>query len=167
MAALTNMKKYKIRPATENDISLILSFINKFAEYEQALNEVVATEDILRKSLFGEHRYAEVIIGYYDSVPVSFAVYFYNFSTWFGRPGLYLEDVFVKPVYRHKGFARAMLIYLAKLAKEHNCGRFEWSVLDWNKSAIRFYKRIGAVPMNEWTVYRLTGDALDKLAAGS
>ncbi|MCK4445657.1 MAG: GNAT family N-acetyltransferase [Candidatus Marinimicrobia bacterium] len=167
MAALTNMKKYEIRPATENDISLILSFINEFAEYEQALNEVVATEDILRKSLFGEHRYAEVIIGYYDSVPVSFAVYFYNFSTWFGRPGLYLEDVCVKPVYRHKGFARAMLIYLAKLAKEHNCGRFEWSVLDWNKSAIRFYKRIGAVPMNEWTVYRLTGDALDKLAAGS
>ncbi|RKY53335.1 MAG: GNAT family N-acetyltransferase [Candidatus Neomarinimicrobiota bacterium] len=165
MAALTIVEKYEIRPATVGDVSLILSFIRQLAEYEQALNEVVATEYILRESLFGKHPCAEVIIGYFNSVPVSFAVYFYNFSTWLGSPGLYLEDIYVKPEYRHKGFARAMMIYLAKLAKERNCGRFEWSVLNWNKSAIRFYKRIGAVPMDEWTVYRLTGDALDKLAA--
>jgi len=165
VASLTILKNYEIKPATVDDVSLVLSFIKELAEYEQALNEVVATVDILRESLFGKHPCAEVIIGYYNSVPVSFAVYFFNFSTWLGSPGLYLEDIYVKPEYRHKGFATAMMIYLAKLAKERKCGRLEWSVLNWNKPAVRFYKGIGAVPMNEWTVYRLTGDALDKLAA--
>lgn len=156
--------KFEILPATEKDIPLILQFIKELAEYEKLANEVVATEDILRQSLFGNRRTAEVIIGYWEKTPVAFAVYFHNFSTFLGRPGLYLEDLFVKPEMRGKGIGKFMLQYLAQIAKERGCGRLEWWVLDWNEPAIRFYKSLGAIPMDEWTVFRVTGKALDKLA---
>ena len=155
---------FKIKPATIEDAPLILSFIKELAEYEKLLHEVVATEDILKETLFGNKAHAEVIIGYLDSIPVSFALYFHNFSTFLGRPGIYLEDLFVKPEARGKGIAQKMLAYLAYLAKVRKCDRLEWWVLDWNETAIGFYKRIGAKPMDEWTVYRLTGESLESLA---
>lgn len=155
---------FEIKKASINDVPLILSFIKELAEYEKLAHEVVATEDILKETLFGDKTNAEVIIGYLDSVPVSFALYFYNFSTFLGRPGIYLEDLFVKPTARGKGIGKKMLAYLARLAKEKNCGRLEWWVLDWNEDAIRFYKSIGAKPMNEWTVFRVTGKELEDLS---
>ncbi len=159
------MPELRIRTATEDDVPLILSLIRELAEYERLCHEVSATEDVLRESLFGERQGAEALICYHDSAPAGFALFFHNFSTFLGRPGIYLEDLYVKPELRGKGVGRAMLVYLAKLAKERNCGRLEWSVLDWNEPAIRLYRSIGAVPMNEWTVYRLTGEALDLLSA--
>ncbi len=158
------MPKLEIRIATEDDVPLILSFIKELAEYENLSHEVYATEDLLREYLFGERRGAEVVIGHHGEDPAGFALFFHNFSTFLGRPGIYLEDLYVTPELRGKGVGRALLTYLAKLAKERNCGRLEWSVLDWNEPAIKLYESIGAVPMNEWTVYRLTGDALDGLA---
>jgi len=158
------MNDFTIKPATVDDVPLILQFIKELAEYEKLAHEVVATEAILKETLFGEKAHAEVCIGYLDNVPVSFALFFHNFSTFLGRSGIYLEDLYVKPEARGEGVGQKMLQYLARLAKERNCGRLEWWVLDWNESAIRFYKRIGAVPMDEWTVHRVTGDALDKLA---
>ena len=158
------MPKLKIRKAQIADVSMILQFIRELAEYEKLLHEVVATEEILRETLFGEKPSAEVVIGYVDDEPAGFALFFHNFSTFLGRPGIYLEDLYVKPKFRGKGFGQKLLSYLAKLAKERNCGRLEWWVLDWNESAIKFYKSLGAVPMDEWTVFRLTSDALDKLA---
>ena len=157
------MPKLKIRKAQIADVSMILQFIRELAEYEKLLHEVVATEEILRETLFGEKPSAEVVIGYVDDEPAGFALFFHNFSTFLGRPGIYLEDLYVKPKFRGKGFGQKLLSYLAKLAKERNCGRLEWWVLDWNESAIKFYKSLGAVPMDEWTVFRLTSDALDKL----
>jgi GNAT superfamily N-acetyltransferase len=154
-----------IKSATAQDVSLILSFIKELAEYEKLSHEVVATEDSLKATLFGEHPHAEVIIGYLNQVPVSFALFFHNFSTFLGRPGIHLEDLFVKPEARGKGVGQKMLAYLAAIAKSRKCGRFEWSVLDWNESAIGFYERLGAKAMDEWTVYRVTGHALDNLAA--
>lgn len=156
--------KFEIKRAESADVPLILSFIKELAEYEKLLHEVVATEAILQETLFGEHSHAEVIIGYLDHKPVSFALYFHNFSTFLGRPGIYLEDLYVKPEARGKGIGQKILGYLAQLAKKRKCGRLEWWVLDWNETAIGFYKRIGAKPMDEWTVYRVTGDALDNLA---
>lgn len=156
---------FEIKTATIQDVPLILSFIKELAEYEKLLHEVVATEAILKETLFGDKTHAEVVIGYLKSVPVSFALYFHNFSTFLGRPGIYLEDLFVKPEARGLGIGQEMLAYLAHLAKERNCGRLEWWVLDWNETAIGFYKRIGAKAMDEWTVYRVTDDALDNLAA--
>jgi GNAT superfamily N-acetyltransferase len=155
---------FTIKKATIEDVSLILYFIKELAEYEKLSHEVVATEDTLKETLFGKQSHAEVIIGYLNHVPISFALYFYNFSTFLGRPGIYLEDLFVKPEARGKGVGQKMLTYLAHLAKSKNCGRLEWWVLDWNETAIGFYKRIGAKPMDEWTVYRVTGQALDNLA---
>jgi GNAT superfamily N-acetyltransferase len=155
----------EIRIATEADVPLILSFIKELAGYERLSHEVSATEDLLRKSLFGERQGAEVVVGYRGDEPAGFALFFHNFSTFLGRPGIYLEDLYVKPELRGQGVGRSMLAYLAKLAKERDCGRLEWSVLDWNEPAIKLYKSIGAVPMDEWTVYRLTGKALDELAA--
>ena len=114
--------------------------------------------------LFGERQYAETVIAYHQNQPVGFALFFHNFSTFLGKPGIYLEDLFVDPDQRGKGFGKALLVYLAKLAQERNCGRFEWSVLDWNTPSIKFYESLGAVPLNEWTMYRLTGAALEKLA---
>ena len=156
---------FELRFAEASDVPLVLTFIRELAGYEKLLHEVVATEEILRDTLFGPRRVAEVILGFYEQKPVSFAIFFHNYSTFLGRPGLYLEDLFVKLEMRGKGFGKAMLSYLAKLAKERGCGRFEWWVLDWNESAIGFYKKLGAVPMRDWTVYRATGEALDKLAA--
>ena len=158
------MPEIGIRPATEEDVPLILSFIRELAGYERLSHEVSATEDLLRESLFGARRGAEVVIGSHADEPASFALFFHNFSTFLGRPGIYLEDLYVKPEFRGKGIGRVMLVYLAGLAKERGCGRLEWSVLDWNEPAIRLYKGIGAVPMDDWTVYRVTGEALDELA---
>ena len=159
----TKLDGFQIRFAQRKDVSLILEFIKELAEYEKMLHEVVATEELLMESLF-ERKIAEVIIGEYQNKPVAFALFFHNFSTFMGRPGIYLEDLYVKPEMRGKGIGTIMLSFLAKLAVERNCGRFEWSCLDWNEPAIQFYKRLGAVPMDEWTVYRVHGEALNKLA---
>lgn len=154
---------FVIRPAGQEDAGLLLEFIRGLADYEKLSHEVVATPELLRKNLF-EKKCGEAVIGFYRNEPVSFALFFTSFSTFLGKPGLYLEDLFVKPEFRGKGFGKAMLIYLAKLAVERDYGRFEWSVLDWNTPAIDFYKSLGAVPMDEWTTFRLTGDALKGLA---
>ncbi len=159
------MPEIGIRPATEEDVPLILSFIRELAGYERLSHEVSATEDLLRESLFGKRRGAEVVIGQHADEPAGFALFFHNFSTFLGRPGIYLEDLYVKPEFRGKGIGRAMLAYLAGLAKERNCGRLEWSVLNWNEPAIKLYRGVGAVPMDDWTIYRVTGEALDDLAA--
>lgn len=157
-------KDFEIRPATEGDAPLILSFIRKLAVYEKLAHKAPVTEETLRETLFGERRYAEVVIGYHLGEPVGFALFFHNYSTFLGRPGVYLEDLFVDEEHRGKGFGKALLAYLARLTKERNCGRLEWAVLNWNEPSINFYKALGAAPMNEWTVFRVTGDALDKLA---
>jgi GNAT superfamily N-acetyltransferase len=158
------MSEFEIKPATIEDVPVILTFIKGLAEYEKLSHEVVATEEILRETLFGQKPFAEVVIGYYHQQPVCFALFFHNFSTFLGRPGIYLEDLFVQPEFRGKGFGGKLLSYLAKLTKQRNCGRLEWSVLDWNEPAIRFYKALGAKPMDDWTIFRVTGEALDKLA---
>ncbi len=149
-----------IRLATEADIFLILSFIKELAEYEKLAHEVVATEAILRKTLFGPKQYAEVIIAMQKDEPIGFALFFHNFSTFLGKPGIYIEDIFIRPSARGKGIGQLLLKTIAELALERDCGRVEWWVLDWNETAIGFYKKIGAIPMDEWTVFRLTGDAL-------
>jgi GNAT superfamily N-acetyltransferase len=156
----------EIRNATEDDVPLILSLIKELAEYERLSHEVVATEEILRDSLFGERRVAEALLGYLGDDPAGFALFFHNFSTFLGRPGIYLEDLYVRPKFRSAGVGRALLVHIAGLARDRNCGRLEWSVLDWNESAIGFYKGIGASPVSGWTVYRVTGEALEELAAG-
>jgi GNAT superfamily N-acetyltransferase len=158
------VSNFLIRPAVEQDVPLVLSFIQQLAEYERLTHEAVVTEDTLRESLFGERRCAEVLLGYFENEPVAFAVFFHNFSTFLGKPGLYLEDLFVIPEMRGRGFGRTMLIELARIARERGCGRFEWSVLDWNEPAIGFYKKLGATPMDEWTVFRVKGEALERLA---
>jgi GNAT superfamily N-acetyltransferase len=152
-----------IRAATERDAGLILRFITGLAEYEKLTHEVQATESQLRETLFGTRRYAEVLIGEHEGRPVGFALFFHNYSTFLGRPGIYLEDLFVLPELRGRGFGKALLAHLAALAVERGCGRLEWSVLDWNAPAIGFYKKLGAVPMDAWTIFRLTGEALAAL----
>ena len=154
-----------IRPATVDDVPVILAFIRELAEYEKLSVEVVATEDLLRETLFGSKAGAEVLIASLDDQSAGFALFFHNFSTFLGLPGIYLEDLFVRPEFRGSGLGRSLLAYLARLTTERRCGRLEWSVLDWNKPAIGFYKKLGADVMSDWTVYRLTGDALDRLAA--
>lgn len=154
-----------IRSATHHDVPVILEFIKALAEYEKLTHEVVATEESLRATLFGDKAFAEVVIGYDASgVPAGFALFFHNYSTFLAKPGIYLEDLFVKPEFRGKGYGKSLLIYLARLAEERNCGRLEWSVLDWNTPAIDFYKSLGAKPMDEWTMFRVTGEALKQLA---
>jgi GNAT superfamily N-acetyltransferase len=160
------MPELEIRAATEADVPLILSLIRELAEYERLSHEVVATEEALRDSLFGERPLAEVLLAFVGEEPIGFALFFHNFSTFLGRPGIYLEDLYVRPEYRGAGVGRALLAHLARLAKERGCRRLEWSVLDWNEPAIGFYKRIGASPVSGWTVYRLTGETLDRLATG-
>jgi GNAT superfamily N-acetyltransferase len=160
----TRLPELTLRFAEESDVPLVLSFIKKLADYEKLALEVVTDEVTLHRSLFGERRVAEVILGDYDDQPVAFALFFHNFSTFLGRPGLYLEDLFVDPAMRGRGIGQIMLSYLAHLAVKRGCGRLEWWVLDWNESAIKFYKRLGASPMNEWTVYRVTGPTLAQLA---
>lgn len=169
---LPAMSSIEIRPATPEDVPLILSFIKELAEYERAPDAVTATEELLHKNLFGpERRHAEVIIASYQKSPdapkepAGFALFFHNFSTWVGKPGLYLEDLFVRPQFRGVGIGKKLLIQLAALAKERDCGRFEWVVLDWNEPSRKFYESLGAVPLKEWIIHRVDGKALDELAA--
>lgn len=152
-----------IRKAVESDIQTIFKFICELAEYEKLTHEVTATEEILLDSLFVK-RQAEVLIAEVEGAPVGFVLFFHNFSTFKGRACLYLEDLYIKPEYRGKGFGKELLIELAKIAVERNCERFEWAVLDWNEPSISFYKKMGAIPMDDWTVFRLTGDPLNNLA---
>ena len=160
----SSVPRLEIRSATKSDVPVILSFIKKLADYERLSHEMVATEGMLRKTLFGRQRTAEVAIGYYKKEPVGFVLFFPNYSTFLGRPGLYIEDLFVDESHRRRGFGRALLLYVARLASERGCGRLEWSVLDWNEPAINFYKKLGAIPMSEWTVFRVTGESLIRLA---
>jgi GNAT superfamily N-acetyltransferase len=153
-----------IRPATVTDVPSILELIRALAAYERAPHEVTATEERLVDVLFGKKPAAEVLLAFEGEKPVGFAVYFHNFSTWLGRPGLYLEDLFVRPEQRGKGYGRALLVELAKIARDRGCGRMEWAVLDWNEPAIDFYRKLGAKPMDEWTVFRLTHDGIERLA---
>jgi GNAT superfamily N-acetyltransferase len=155
---------FQIRPATLDDVPTILSLIRDLAEYERAPNAVVATEEGLREVLFGARPAAEVVLALEGKMPVGFAVFFHNFSTWLGRAGLYLEDLFVRPDARGKGYGRALLVHLARIAQERGCGRMEWAVLDWNEPAIQFYRKLGAAPNEEWTVFRLTSEGIAKLA---
>ncbi len=154
-----------ITPASEDDLPLILRFIQDLAVYERMRDECVATEEKLRHSLFGEHPYAEVLIARLDDEPVGFALYFHNYSTFLAQRGLYLEDLFVNPDARGKGIGCALLAALARIAVDRGCERLEWAVLDWNDLAIDFYKRIGAVAKDEFTTFRLSGEALDEMAA--
>jgi GNAT superfamily N-acetyltransferase len=155
---------FTIRSASEADVPVILQLIRDLAEYERAPNEVVATEKGLIEALFGEHPAAEVLLGEEAGTPVCFALFFHNFSTWMGRRGLYLEDLFVQPEKRGKGYGRALLVRLAEIARERNCGRMEWAVLDWNEPAIKFYRQLGARPNDDWTIFRLTRDGIASLA---
>jgi len=154
-----------LRVATRDDIALIAQFIRALAEYEKLLDEVRLDEGVLAEKLFGPHPYAEVLIGEIDGQPQGFALFFHNFSTFEGRPGIYLEDLFVTPEARGSGLGTALLAELARLAVDRDCARLEWSVLDWNEPSIGFYKALGAKPMDEWTVFRLDGAALTNLAA--
>jgi GNAT superfamily N-acetyltransferase len=151
--------KLQFRKATRDDIPLILSFIRELAEYERLSHEVTATEEILARSLFGEREAAEVVFAIADGVEVGFALWFHNFSTFVGKPGLYLEDLYVKPEFRKKGIGKALMEFCIKTARERDCGRMEWWVLKWNP-AIKFYEQMGAIPMDEWVVYRLTEEKI-------
>jgi GNAT superfamily N-acetyltransferase len=154
---------FEIREAAESDVPLILQFIRDLAEYEKLAHLVVATEKQLRSTLFGPARLAEVLIASEDGAPAGFALFFHNYSTFLGQPGIYLEDLFVKPEFRGRGYGKALLVRLAQIARDRNCGRVEWAVLNWNEPAIAFYKSLGARPMDEWTVFRLTGEELEKM----
>jgi GNAT superfamily N-acetyltransferase len=154
----------RIREASPDDAPLILAFIRDLAAYERLAEEVVATEDAIRETLFGETPRAEVLIAELDGSPVGFALYFHNYSTFLGQAGIYLEDLFVRPEVRGRGVGRALLAELAATALRRGCGRLEWAVLDWNEDAIGFYRRLGALPCDEWTTYRLSGEALARLS---
>jgi len=153
-----------IRPAVEADVPVILQFIRDLAKYEHLEHEVVANEGLLREGLFGSRPYAEVVLASLNGEPVGFALFFHNFSTFLGRPGIYLEDLYVRPEARGHGVGRQVLTWLAATAVSRGCGRLEWAVLDWNEPSIRFYRNLGAVPLNDWTTYRVTGPALNQLA---
>ena len=161
----TRDPRFVIHAATQADVPVILALIKELADYERLSHEVVATEADLARSLFGDRPVAEAVVGRYDDEAVAFALFFPSFSTFLGRPGIYLEDLYVRSSFRGRGLGRRMLAHLAGLTVERGCGRFEWSVLDWNELAIRSYRRAGARPLADWTVYRLTGDALETLAA--
>lgn len=154
----------ELRGATVDDVPTIARLIRALSVYEKLEHDVVMTEEKLRDNLFGAHRYAEVVLAEEDTVAIGFALFFHNFSTFLGQPGIYLEDLFVDPEKRGHGVGRQLLAHLAQLAVERNCGRLEWSVLNWNRDAIGFYERLGAHPNSEWTVYRLAGQALHELA---
>ena len=159
----TKLSDFTLRFAQEKDLNTILTFIKALAEYENMTEHVVATEDLLKVSLF-EKKAEEVVIGEFQGKPVCFALFFHNFSTFLGKPGIYLEDLFVLPEARGKGIGKIMLSFLANLAVQRGCGRLEWSCLDWNEPSINFYKKQGAISMDEWTVYRASDEALIKLA---
>ncbi|MBB4863980.1 GNAT superfamily N-acetyltransferase [Pseudomonas nitritireducens] len=158
------MPRVTLRPAAPDDIPLILELIRELADYEKLVHEVQADAQRLHDHLFGPRPYAEVLIGEVDGQPQGFALFFHNYSTWLSQPGIYLEDLYVRPAARGAGLGKALLSELARLAVARGCGRLEWSVLDWNEPAIGFYRRLGARPQDEWSVYRLTGDALRDLA---
>ena len=155
---------FAIRSARVEDVPIIFQLIRDLATYERAPNEVTATEEQLVDVFFGKRPAAEVLLAFEKDKPVGFAVFFHNFSTWLGRPGLYLEDLFVKPENRGNGYGRALLVDLAKIARDRGCGRMEWAVLNWNDPAIQFYRKLGAKPLDEWSVFRLTRDGIVKLA---
>jgi len=157
-------KNLEIKKATREDSEIIYNFIYQLAEYEKLTNDVTATPDSLKETLFAPNANVEAVIGYMDKKPVAFALYFYNYSTFKGKRGLYLEDIFVIPEMRGNGIGRQLLKRLAQIAKENECARLEWSVLDWNKPAIDFYKSLGAKPLDEWTVFRLTEKEIENLA---
>lgn len=158
------MSRLQLRPARRQDVPLILGFIRELAEYEKLSHQVVADEAQLAANLFGARPYAEVLIGEVDGEPAGFALFFHNFSTFLGKPGIYLEDLYVRPAVRGSGLGKALLVELARLAVSRGCGRLEWAVLDWNEPAIGFYQRLGARPQDDWTGYRLSGAALTDLA---
>jgi len=156
---------FSVTQATAADVPAIFAMIRALADYERLSDAVTTSEAELRDVLFGASPAAEVLLGFEGETPVGMAIFFHNFSTFLGKRGLYLEDLFVKPAYRGRGYGKALLIRLAQLAVERDCGRMEWSVLDWNEPSIGFYRKLGAVPMDEWTVFRLTGDALAALGS--
>jgi GNAT superfamily N-acetyltransferase len=158
------MPQFEVRGATRQDVPLVLELIRELAEYEKLSHEVVATEDSLLEWLFGDRPVAEVLLAEYGTEAAGFALFFHNFSTFLGKPGIYLEDLYVRPRFRRSGIGKSMLAHLARLARERGCGRVEWSVLDWNEPSIRFYESLGAVAMDDWTVHRMTGEALEGLA---
>jgi len=159
----TSIENLKIRETSEEDCNLILSFIKEIAEYEKLSDEVVATEEILKESIFNNNR-AEVVIVELEGKAIGYALYFYNFSTFNGKSGLYLEDLFIKKEFRGRGIGKEVFKFLVKKAKKEDCKRMEWSCLDWNEPSIKFYKSLGAVPMDEWTVYRLTEKEINRLS---
>ncbi|HKL52608.1 MAG TPA: GNAT family N-acetyltransferase [Wenzhouxiangellaceae bacterium] len=159
----SNPNSLTIRPAGPDDIDELLALIHQLAVYEKAPEEAVATPDLIHRALFGEQPTAEAVIAEWQGEPAGFALFFHNFSTWLGKPGLYLEDLFVREEMRGKGIGKALLLHLAGIARERGCGRMEWSVLDWNTPAIDFYKSLDAKPQSEWTVYRLDAAALERL----
>ncbi len=162
--AANDSSSVSLRAAKERDVGVILGFIKELADFERLSHEVVATEAMLARHLFGDRPVAEAIVAEFDGAPVGFALFFHSFSTFLGKPGLYLEDLFVTPSLRGKGIGRALLRRVSKLALERDCGRVEWAVLDWNEPAIKFYEKIGAAPMVEWSTYRLAGSALREFA---
>ena len=166
-SSLTASSPFTIAPATPDDVPLILSMVRELAEYERLGHEVTATDALLRGALFGPTPIAHAAIAREGAAAVGFALYFFNFSTFLAKPGLYLEDLFVRPAWRRRGLGRLLLVYLAGIAVERGCGRMEWSVLNWNETALRVYRAIGATALNEWTVQRLTGQALADLASGA
>jgi GNAT superfamily N-acetyltransferase len=161
----TSNPNITLRFAVKKDVNVILNFIKSLAEYEKLSKDVTATEELLTSTLFGKKKIAEVIIAEYENKPAGFALFFHNFSTFIGKPGIYLEDLFVDPQLRGKGIGKILLSYLGKLALERDCGRIEWAVLDWNEPAIKFYKKLGAQAMDEWTVFRVTGEQINSLAS--
>lgn len=159
------MSTLKILPATVADVPTILGLIRELASYEKLLHEVVATEALLQRNLFGEQPFAECLLAWDDGAPVAFALFFHNFSTFLGRPGLHLEDLYVRLEHRGRGIGKALLQHLARLAVARGCGRLEWAVLDWNRRAIDFYERAGARALDDWTTFRLTGEALERFGS--
>ncbi len=160
-----NQMPLDIRPATGKDVPLILSFIRKLAEYGDISDEVAATEDDIRAALFGPHPVASAVLAYAGNEPAGFALYSYTFSSFLGRAGMFVEDLYVENAHRSKGVGKALLVHLAKLAQQRSCGRLEWAVLNWNERAMEFYQDLGAEPMDEWTTFRLGGEALERLAS--
>jgi GNAT superfamily N-acetyltransferase len=158
---------FRIRSATAGDVAVILDLVRGLAEYERLSHLVSATEDGVREALFGAHPGAEAVLAFEGDTAVGFAVYFHNFSTFLGRKGLWLEDLFVKPEYRRRGHGKALLLHVARIAHERGCGRFEWAALDWNTPAWEFYRALGAVPLEDWTMFRVTGATLERLARGA
>jgi len=160
-----NSEKIKIRSAEIKDSKIILQLIKELSVYEKLSHTVINSEESIKENLFGKKKYAEALIAEYENQPVGFALFFHNYSTFVGKPGIYLEDLFVQPEMRGRGVGKKLFLELIKLTKERNCGRVEWSVLNWNIPAIDFYKSMGAIPMDEWTVYRLTEDKIDELTS--